>query len=82
MWDAFTILSLIEDHQLRNVIFDVPDHGEQSHRFIEAMEKQNKRIDELGQEDMHHYCDKCMRITEVEGRPGLYHLLASQDFNL
>ncbi|KAE9402674.1 hypothetical protein BT96DRAFT_816169 [Gymnopus androsaceus JB14] len=75
VWDAFTILSLIKEYQSRNAIFDVPDHGEQCHQFVEAMEERNQQIAQFGQEDIHHYCDRCMRITEVDGRQAKIHAM-------
>ncbi|KAJ6564878.1 hypothetical protein DFH09DRAFT_1475350 [Mycena vulgaris] len=43
VWDGFLILSLLEDYEQRDRVLSVPDTGEQSVRFTEAM-PENGRI--------------------------------------
>jgi CxC6 like cysteine cluster associated with KDZ transposases len=62
VWDAFVILSLLKDHQRRNVRLVVPHTGDQKDRFTSAMVLRNERIVLNGQDELTHSCDKCMRI--------------------
>ncbi|KAJ7190144.1 hypothetical protein GGX14DRAFT_580107 [Mycena pura] len=60
VWDGFLLLSLLEDYDERKQVLCVPDTGEQSARFIEAIRERNARFRLAGQPEWSHYCDKCM----------------------
>lgn len=68
VWDTFIISSLLDDHQRQETILQVPHVGDQKDRFKAAMEARNNRIILNGQPDaVHHVCDKCHRIFEMDG---------------
>jgi hypothetical protein len=62
VWDAFVILTLLEDHERRNLKLQVLHTGEQKDRFTREMEASNERVIQEGQSEVPHYCDKCMRV--------------------
>lgn len=62
VWDAFVISSLLRQHEKKHKIIVVPHHGNQRDRFTALMEERNREIIEHGQEEISHYCDKCMRV--------------------
>ncbi|KAF7372143.1 hypothetical protein MVEN_00073200 [Mycena venus] len=62
VWDGFLILSLLEDCEERNAVLQVPNDGEQSACFKEAIRERNAHIRLCGQPEWSHYCDKCMRV--------------------
>lgn len=64
IWDAFVIKSLLEDHDRQGTLLQVDHSGDQNMRFQAAMEARNKRIILLGQDEVPHYCDRCMRVWE------------------
>jgi hypothetical protein len=72
--DAFTILSLLEDHQERNTTLIVPHTGDQANRFTEAIKARNMRFKLYGQKEVVHRCKKCTRIYEDENGKGMYNI--------
>jgi hypothetical protein len=63
VWDAFVILSLLDDAVSRGHHLVVPHSGTQTNRFKAAMEGRNRWIVLNGQPDaVRHACDLCMRI--------------------
>ncbi|KIJ92346.1 hypothetical protein K443DRAFT_113758, partial [Laccaria amethystina LaAM-08-1] len=72
VWDAFVILSLLEDHVSQGTLLTVPHTGNQCDWFKVAMEDRTSWIIMQGQPNaVQHVCDKCMRI--FEGRDGQFH---------
>jgi len=68
VWDAFVIWSLLRQHEKKDKIIVAPHHGDQKDRFRALMEERNKEVIECGQEEISHYCDKCMRVwTDEKG---------------
>ena len=66
IWDAFIILSLLEDSLSRSRYLKVPHTGAQTNRFKAAMEERNMWIILNGQPDaVQHACDRCMRIFSM-----------------
>lgn len=66
VWDAFIILSLLEDSLSSSRHLKVPHTGAQTNRFNVAMEERNARIILNGQPDaVQHACDRCMRIFSM-----------------
>ena len=61
VYDAFTILSLLEDFQLQNSTLIVPHGGEAKYRFTEAVNIRNNRFRLTGQPELLHRCNKCTR---------------------
>jgi hypothetical protein len=70
--DAFTIVSLLEDHRERNTTLIVPHTGEQANRFTEAIKARNACIKLYGQEEVIHRCKKCTRIYKGEDGQRMY----------
>ncbi|KAI0072001.1 hypothetical protein K474DRAFT_1711971 [Panus rudis PR-1116 ss-1] len=69
VWDAFTVLCLLEDCNKRGTILRVPHGGDQSARFIKAMEERNKRIRTDGMPEVAHFCDKCTHFyKDADGK--------------
>ncbi|EDQ99871.1 uncharacterized protein LACBIDRAFT_334609 [Laccaria bicolor S238N-H82] len=67
IWDGFSLVSLLDDHQTQGTLLHVPHTGSQSDHFKTAMEERNKQIIMEGQPDaVHHTCKKCMRIYKME----------------
>ncbi|KAJ7090836.1 hypothetical protein B0H15DRAFT_948600 [Mycena belliarum] len=64
IWDAFVIKTLLEDRQRNWTQLQVEHGGDQNMRFQEAMAERNERIILLGQDEVPHYCDRCMRVWE------------------
>ncbi|KAJ6498189.1 hypothetical protein DFH09DRAFT_945566 [Mycena vulgaris] len=64
IWDAFVIKSLLDDRDRNSTLLQVDHVGDQHLRFQAAMEERNERIIRLGQDEVPHYCDRCMRIWE------------------
>ncbi|EIW87371.1 hypothetical protein CONPUDRAFT_44164 [Coniophora puteana RWD-64-598 SS2] len=62
VWTAFTVFALLRDAKDRKVPLRVPHKGEQRNRFKLAMKERNERIIRLGQHELRHYCDLCMRV--------------------
>ncbi|KAF8186294.1 hypothetical protein BJ912DRAFT_1022838 [Pholiota molesta] len=61
VFDAFTILSLMDDHRERHAILTVPHTGDQSKRFITAIQERNIRMRLCSQPEVRHRCTKCTR---------------------
>ena len=67
VWDAFVIVSLLEDKLRSHQRLCVPHTGAQKDRFTEAMAARNRDIVLNGQPDaVGHACDKCFRKYEME----------------
>ena len=66
VWDAFVLLSLLEDHQVRDMQLHLPHTGKQKDCFTDAMDERNEQIVLQGQPEIAHYCDKCMHTYETE----------------
>lgn len=65
VWDAFTILALLDDSRRTGNLLEVPHTGDQSQQFIKAMEARNTQFVLYGQPDaVHHICDKCAWFFE------------------
>ncbi|EIW78347.1 hypothetical protein CONPUDRAFT_60293 [Coniophora puteana RWD-64-598 SS2] len=62
VWTAFTVFALLRDAKDRKVPLRVPHKGEQRDRFKFSMKERNERIIRLGQHELRHYCDLCMRV--------------------
>lgn len=68
VWDAFTILALLDDAHSRNTQLVVSHDGDQQGRFSVAMRARTERIIVFGQEELPHACDGCVWIfTSPEG---------------
>jgi hypothetical protein len=67
---AFILLALLEDHQQRNTILQVPHSGLQSECYKAAMRERNDWIRLYGQPELHHRCQKCVREYVYDGHPG------------
>jgi hypothetical protein len=65
VWDAFVILALLDDHQLRNTRLCVPHGNSQSARYTAAMRARNERIITEGQDELPHACYGCMRLFSM-----------------
>lgn len=68
VWDGIIILSLLEDHEARTATLQVPHTGDQRDRFTAASEERNTRIQLCGQPEWGHYCNKCLRVWETDGK--------------
>ncbi|KAJ6456275.1 hypothetical protein C8R47DRAFT_996346 [Mycena vitilis] len=66
IWDAFVIKSLLEDRHRNSTLLEVEHGGDQNIRFQAAMHERNEHIILLGQDEVPHYCDRCMRVWEDE----------------
>lgn len=64
VWDAFTIYTLIRQHEREGRMVVVSHTGDQKDRFNALMEERNKKVILYGQDEVRHYCDKCTRIWE------------------
>src|SRR5882762_7680593 len=62
VWDAFVVLSLLRDHEGRQLHLEVPHTGLQKDRFKAAMRERNLRFVREGQPEIDHWCRKCTRI--------------------
>ncbi|KAF8075908.1 hypothetical protein FPV67DRAFT_1649010 [Lyophyllum atratum] len=62
VWDAFVIWTLWSDHRKRNIELSVPHTGLQKDRFTVLMDSRNEHVILYGQEEVPHYCNKCMRV--------------------
>ncbi|KAF8804503.1 hypothetical protein BYT27DRAFT_7106918 [Phlegmacium glaucopus] len=66
VWDAFIIVSLLDNKLRQNQKLYVPHTGLQKDRFTEAMAERNRDIVLNGQPDaVGHACDKCLRIYKT-----------------
>jgi len=65
VYDAFTLLSLLEDYQLQNMPLVVAHKGslDGGNRFTEAVRLRNEHFRlHLGKTELLHYCTKCTRF--------------------
>jgi hypothetical protein len=66
VWDAFVLVSLLDDKLRYQQRLQVPHTGLQKDRFTKAMEERNKDIIYNGQPDVvRHACDKCLRMYKT-----------------
>ncbi|KAJ6536225.1 hypothetical protein B0H19DRAFT_1271016 [Mycena capillaripes] len=64
IWDGFVIKSLLDDCHRNETLLQVNHGGDQHLLFQAAMEARNPHIILLGQDEVPHYCDRCMRVWE------------------
>jgi hypothetical protein len=70
VWDGFCLLSLLEDHAQHQSVLTVPNDGPQKDRFTTAMKARNLRIQQAGQNEYAHACNKCVRVWDpADGKP-------------
>ncbi|KIK35164.1 hypothetical protein CY34DRAFT_96614, partial [Suillus luteus UH-Slu-Lm8-n1] len=62
VWDCFTLLALLDDHQQRDESLIVPHNGDQKNCFTGTMYARNARIMLQGQDELPHTCLRCMCI--------------------
>ena len=66
VYDAFTLLSLLEDCQLQKSTLIVPHKGTLGasgmSRFAEAVHIRNEHLQHCSQPELFHYCNKCTRF--------------------
>ena len=64
VYEAFTLLSLLEDCQLQKSTLVVPHKGSLHgmNRFAEAVRSRNERLRLCSQPELFHYCNKCTRF--------------------
>lgn len=62
VWDAFTILTLLDYNDRNGTCLHVPHTGEQKNRFTDAMRARNREIIQEGQDEIAHCCDKCLQV--------------------
>ena len=67
VYDAFTILSLLEDCQLQRSTLVVPHGGLVKDRFTAAVQTCNNHFCLCSQPELLHYCKKCTRFY-----PGIF----------
>ena len=65
VWDAFTILALLDDHRRQNTRLCIPHGNLQSDRYTAAMLARNERIITHGQDELPHACYGCMRLFSM-----------------
>ncbi|KAG1850679.1 hypothetical protein F4604DRAFT_1661024 [Suillus subluteus] len=65
VWDSFTLLALLDDHDQRHVQLQVPHGGEQKDRYTTVMRERTERIIIHGHEELPHACDGCLRIFNM-----------------
>lgn len=65
VWDSFTLLALLDDHDQRHVQLQVPHRGEQKDRYTIMMRECTERIIIHGHEELPHACDGCLRIFSM-----------------
>jgi hypothetical protein len=66
VWDAFILVSLLDDKKRYQQRLQVPHTGLQKDRFNQAMAERNKDIIYNGQPDIVcHACDKCFRTYKT-----------------
>jgi len=56
------LYGLLQQHERCHEIVVVPHRGDQKDRFTALMIQRNDNIIIHGQEEISHYCDKCMRV--------------------
>lgn len=64
VWDAFIISSLHRQHRQRGVQMQAPHTGEQNVRFTALMQERNEEVIQHGQDELPHFCDKCLRVWQ------------------
>lgn len=67
VYDAFILLSLLEDAQRRETALMIPHGGLQADRFKLAMRDRNSRIRLYGQPELRHLCQGCVRFYPGAG---------------
>ncbi|KAF9034412.1 hypothetical protein BDZ89DRAFT_1227227 [Hymenopellis radicata] len=84
VWDAFLILSLLEDQlEHDSLSLSVPDTGDQSKRFTDAVRARNDRMRKTGQPEYAHFCDKCLHVsTDENGVVQKLHILVIDGITL
>jgi len=64
VYNSFIILSLLEDHFLRQKSLSVPHGGLDKDRYKAAMQARNIRMRLYSQPELRHYCKKCTRFLK------------------
>ncbi|KAF7305379.1 hypothetical protein HMN09_00790100 [Mycena chlorophos] len=64
--NAFIIATLLDYHERKGTVLDVPHTGDKRDRFVEAMRERNREVVECGQDEIKHTCDKCTRVWKEE----------------
>jgi len=62
VYNGFIILSLLEDHSLRQESLSVPHGGLDKDRYKVAMQARNIQMQLYSQPELRHYCKKCTRF--------------------
>lgn len=81
VYDAFTLLSLLEDCQLRKSALVVPHKGSLNgaNRFTEAVCERNVRYQLMARPEVLHYCTKCTRFLPGDVLFFLKHVTCSSN---
>jgi len=66
VWDGFVLFALLEDHNSQGELLLLPHTGPQNHRFDDAMMKCNEFMNQSGQPEWSHFCQKCCRVWPGE----------------
>jgi hypothetical protein len=77
VYDAFTILSLLEDCQLQKSTLVVPHGGLAKDRFTAAVQTRNNRFRLCSQPELLHYCKKCTRFY-----PGMFFMISNMSIEI
>ena len=65
VWDAFTLLCLLEDCDRRRFNLQVPHEGEQKSRFSNAVRSRNDFIQCTSQSELAYQCNKCVQYSKL-----------------
>lgn len=68
VWDAVMIWTLIGHHNDSNLELQVPHTGDQKDRFTQVMQARNEHTIRFGQEEVLHYCNRCMQVYHQSDR--------------
>ncbi|KAF7300735.1 hypothetical protein MKEN_01298300 [Mycena kentingensis (nom. inval.)] len=69
VWDAFTLLTLLDHCRRGRTVLAVPHGGDHENRFTEAMARHNEQVVNFGNNAVNHCCDRCFR-QNVRKRSG------------
>ena len=71
VYNAFMILSLMEDAAIRQEQLVIPHTGLDKDCFKQAIQARNTRMQLYNQPEIHHYCRKCTRFLSNGKTSGL-----------